>query len=194
MRANGPPIDILAHIDPDSPPTPGAAVRGKWRKTREGIFSPTIAPAWFETEEPPAEYDLAITLERVRGTDSVNIGVPINGGAVIACLDADQGTGNWIEGVGGVHYWGGEGTRWQPHLLTAGKPHELLFQVRRTALRLTCDGKSIIHWVGDAARLAPFPNWPIPNRKAIYLGSWSTVFRFTKVEYRAVVQTAKNGD
>ena len=190
VKANGPPVDLLANLDPKSSPTHAASVRGPWLKTREGLLSPTIAPAWFEVTEPPVEYDLAVTLERVLGTDSVDITLPINGGAVTACLDADQGTANWIQGVSGHQYWGGEGTRWHPHLLTAGKPHELLFQVRRSALRLDCDGKHIVHWVGDASQLAPFPNWQIPDRKAIYLGSWNTVFRFTKVELRPVLDAA----
>jgi hypothetical protein len=192
VRADGRSVDLLSGLDPKAPPDREGAVRGRWVKTREGLLSPTTAPAWFETDEPPAEYDLAITLERVLGTDSVDITVPVNGGAVTACIDADQGTGNWIEGVGGQHYWGGEGTHWQPHLLTAGKPHELLLQIRRTALRLYCDEKPIIHWVGDARRLAPFANWPIPNHKAIYLGSWNTVFRFTKVDLRPVNATAND--
>jgi hypothetical protein len=179
--------DLLAKIDRNAPPKGDHAMQGTWNIESKGAVSPASGKAWLQIGYPPLEYDLKLVVERLKGSDSVNLVVPIDGSAVSVCVDTDKGTGNWLEAIDGDRYCGGDGTESASHLLPSGATHDLLCQVRQSGIRVYCDGKPIINWVGDSRRLSLMDFWRVGDPKAIYIGSWFTSFRFSKIELRQVV-------
>jgi hypothetical protein len=75
----------------------------------------------------------------------------------------------------------GQADAYTGRLFTINKPSEVVCVVRKNALRVTVDGKTVIHYEGKWSRLSlPFL-LHVPDSRSLYLFSCLSVFRFSKL-------------
>jgi hypothetical protein len=133
---------------------------------------------------PPDEYDLAVTVEFVRGTDRLAVGLPASGTQAVVQLSV-KGEGGYASRLDLVD--GKAGTATTGRVFETGRPHELRFRVRRGGLTASVDGRGIVTWKGDWKQLTLPPEVKVPNPRALFLCAWSGQFRVTRMEVAPVL-------
>jgi hypothetical protein len=132
---------------------------------------------------PPAEYDLAIVVERKLGVNSFNL-APLWNGRL--CHIAVDGEGPAIEDVAGSDFINGrpcfdnETTAKGP-ILSRYKPSRIIVSVRMTSVSMAIDGKSIFIWSGDTSRISPNSGWRVPNSDAMMVGCYDAQFLVSRI-------------
>jgi serine/threonine protein kinase/formylglycine-generating enzyme required for sulfatase activity len=175
-------IDLLSRVDLPRDSLKHATF-GDW--TREG--SALVSPGSGKSGriqlryEPPLEYELTAVVERVAGADGVMFGVIVDGYRAEVGLDVFQ------PGVSALSYIDGKAadaneTTLKERVLGDRKPHTVRIMVGRRSVRASLDGRELVRWEGDPARLtAPTA---LPNPKHLWFGAAYHQFRFHKLELR----------
>lgn len=169
-------LSLLSLVEP-----PRHQINGTFQKTAEGLLTPNGAPyARVEVPyQPPAEYDLAITVERRQGTNSFIVGLIAEGTRFIVMFDAGSGGDEtYLDGVQQADAAGGL-TRSPGKVLSAGRA-KILITVRKGQIVATVDGRKVVDWKGDYRKLGFDRGWSTPQTNAMILGSWSTEFNISK--------------
>lgn len=170
-NASGPIVDLLKMIDPKKD-----SVRGSWQVVG-GVLSGPVADAQCQIMVPyipPEEYDVKMVAERMGGANEIHLGLAVGDAQFEIILGGD---GNCPSS--GLQLIDGKGiglneTTVQGAWFTKGKPCTVLCSVRRTNIVVVVDGKKIVDWKASYRRLSiDTKNWGIPNKKAMYLASWS---------------------
>jgi beta-mannanase len=183
----GSPVNLLGRIDPKRD-----AVEGDWKITDKGLTFDGDRE-WSRIQvpyRPPEEYDLTVVAERVRGTEILIIGLVVGSHQATVVLDGWGGGVSGLERIDGKVSQDNETTRrgWR---FTNGRPTTIVCKVRRGGVSVTCEGKPIIDWAGDASRLSIVGGWKVPDDGQLFLGGWKGgAFRFRKLEVKEV---SKNG-
>jgi hypothetical protein len=167
------PVNLLQLIDPQR-----AQIGGAFQKTAAGLVTPNGAPfARVEVPyQPPAEYDLALTVERRQGTNSFIVGLVAEGSRFNVMFDAGVGgDATYLDGVN-ARDGAGQQTRTGGKYLETGRPVTLLINVRKSQLTVTVNGVKMVQWRGEYKRLGFDGGWSTPNTNAMILGSWGTGF------------------
>jgi hypothetical protein len=157
-------------------------VSGEFRQSGETLITPAGCPfARVEVPyQPPAEYDVAITIVRRSGTNSFIVGLIADGTRFHVMFDAGlTGDGTYIDGVAEKDRVG-QTTVTMGKFLETGRPTSILISVRKAQFTASVNGKKMVIWKGDYKRLGFDGGWTTPNSSAMILGSWGTEFALTK--------------
>lgn len=181
--ATGRAVNLLGRIDPKRD-----AVEGDWRLIGK-VLTFDGDKEWSRIQvpyQPPEEYDLTVVAERVRGTEILIIGLVVGGHQATVVLDGWGGGVSGLERIDGKVSQDNETTHrgWR---FSNGRPTTINCRVRRGGVSVTCDGKPIIDWKGDASRLSIVGGWKVPDDGQLFLGGWKGgAFRFRKLEVKEV--------
>jgi len=129
---------------------------------------------------PPEQYDLTLVVTRKRGVQSLNLGFAIAGRQAMVAIDANEGQTSALSLAGGSEFFDNE-TRHDGKVLKWNKKSVVKVFVRKSSVTVTVDERTIIDWSGSAAALAFPPGWSVTNPKALFLGSWDSVFRIDEL-------------
>jgi len=131
----------------------------------------------------PDEYDLKVVVTRIDLGGSLSVGLGSQDIRFSMTLDG------WAPKVNGFFYIDGKTPENNPSthrgsVVTNKRPLTLLITVRRDELGLDVDGRRISSFKGDFSRLSGGKaDWgDITGHNGLFLGSWGSVWSFTKVE------------
>lgn len=172
-------VDLLRLIDPEKD-----AVAGKW--TREGgvlatpqlQFGRLLVPYL-----PPSEYDLRAVVERRAGDNSLTLGLVAGGKQFVVILDAAVNgvATSGLDLVDSKSFYDNETTA-RGALFENGRKSAVHCSVRAGSVAVAVDGKRVIAWKGDPARLSLWSGWTVKNRKALFIGAWTSPIHIHKLE------------
>ena len=186
LQSPGTPIDLLKLIDLDL-----YAVQGDWTFEGEALMSPETGGARLQIPfSPPDEYDLEVVAQRVSGTDGLLLGLAACDYQFHADIDHWQSTVTGLGLVDGKSTWENE-TTVKTKVFAPGKPTTVVVSVRKSGVDVVCAGRSLVNWRGDYSRLSVADVWAVPNRECLFVGSYETVFRITKMQLTAITGTGK---
>ena len=177
------PVDLLGRIDPKRD-----AVEGDWRQSNQ-VLTFAGDKEWSRIQipyHPPEEYDLTVVAERVRGIEILILGLVVGGKQATVVLDGWGGGVSGLEKIDGKVSQGNETTHrgWR---FVNGKPTTIVCKVRKSGVAVTCDGRQIIDWRGEADRLSIVGGWKVPDEGQFFLGGWKGgAFRFKQLAVREV--------
>jgi len=176
------PVDLLNLID-----VKRDAVRGQWRREGRCLISPQSVAAIVQIPYAlPEEYDLTVVAERKSCDCELRIGLPVAGGLIHVVIDETSGHCCGLEKVDNEFSGHNETTRRDGPFLPIGEPHTIVCTVRKTGVRVNCDGEELIDWSGHPQRLSSSGRWPVRDNDKLFLGAWDSTFRFSKVEIAPV--------
>jgi hypothetical protein len=66
-------------------------------------------------------------------------------------------------------------------VFTDNQRRKVLYSVRKTGVRLSCDGRVVFDWKGDFRRVTPLPWWTVPNKRGMTVGSYKTSYEFSEI-------------
>jgi serine/threonine protein kinase len=173
-------VDLLARVVPAQ-----HAVQGSWRFEGKALISPAggydriLLPY-----HPPAEYDLAIVARRLQGGHSLNLGIPLGPGGVVVML---HGWG--LHPISGLERVGGKlapdnPTRHDGAIFADRQTTRLTYSVRAGRIHVAADGRTIIDYRGPRAVLSIEDRWRTPDPRALFLGTYHTVFAISSIEVK----------
>jgi hypothetical protein len=176
----GKPVDLLAMIDPV-----GNRIRGQFSKTSGALItSPMDGPGMIRIPfDPPQEYALSAEVTRLQGGDELIFGLLVGGRQVNFDLDGWHTKGN-LSGLGMIDNkradYPGYPDPYRGTVLQNGRTAKIVIVVQRDRVVVNCDGHLIQDWHGDPRRLSPF--WSTPDRRSLFLGSYRTSYRISRLE------------
>jgi hypothetical protein len=177
-------VDLLNRID-----VAKDAVKGKWTIKGKTLTTPLDDIAKLQVPyTPPDEYDLALTVKRLQGSDALVIGLLAGGRRCMAEFDGyspQHVTG--LELIDGIGIFDNKLTH-RGQVLQANKLFQIVCRVRRTGVAEIVDGKEIFHYKGEPNRLSPNPQWDIPNGELLFIGSNRTIFEITRFDLIKVAE------
>ena len=149
---------------------------------------------YFPKYQPPEEYDLEADVIRTEGDGSVILGLYAWGRQcrVVVDGDADSGprtglapmNGKWVTDP---HYPGGV----VGPVLQTGRQSTIVCRVRRKSLVVTCDGRTIVDFDGDPAKLGETRSFAIPEPTALSVASWKCLVHIPRLVVRSQPADAK---
>jgi len=169
-----PAIDLLKLIDLQRD-----IVQGRWQFIDGKLVSPAVFMARVEIPyAPPEEYDLHIVVECEGKQDSINLGLVTGESRVLAAFDAadpPRTTLSQIENqeANEAVYIG--------KVIVPGKPNTLVCSVRKNRLILKVNDKTLVDWAADYKRVSLENVWGSANSKALVIGAYLSIFRFSKI-------------
>jgi hypothetical protein len=154
-------VDLLAVIDPQRD-----GFKGTWTLDGQGLGSSAEPTTLLQIPyQPPEEYDLLVSAERVSGDTELKIGLVVGGRQCSLTIDSwpnkDYLTG--IQLVDRVDIeWHIDGASGQnPHrgqVISLDHPVELACSVRNVGakyeVKFVCDGRSLFEWTGHPRQLS----------------------------------------
>jgi len=172
-------VDLLKLIDPAR-----HGLRGQWTFDGSDLISPQESLATlFIPHDVPHEYRLTVAAERISGSAGLNLGLVVGGRQTMVVLESYGKNWNGLSLVGGASADRNE-TRRQGRVFREGKPCTIVCSVRRSGVRVTCDGETIIDWTGDPERLSLDRRyWLNVPQNRLAVATWAgVVFRISKLE------------
>jgi WD40 repeat protein len=172
-------IDLLKLIDPARD-----TVQGEWA-LKDGVLEPTkkAYPARLQIPySPPEEYDVTLVAERTEGKESINLGL-FGGGHQFQVVIDGWPTAGFVSSLWSLDGKDGtdnESTR-RGLLLSNDHPATILCSVRKTGVKVAIDGKTVIDWKGNYDRLVNPALAKIPDPRAMSIGCYDVVYRFSKM-------------
>jgi hypothetical protein len=177
--AGGKKVDLLAMIDLKKDTVAGTwkidgkALVGSGGKAVNKLLIPYI---------PPDEYDLSIVAERKSGDEGVFVGMARGSTQWLLALDNYAGEGC----KSGLEYLDGRickenATAVSGRQLPSSKKVAIDCRVRKTGVRVSVDGKVIIDWQGDFAKLALSDVWKTTDSKSLFLGVYDCQVSFAQL-------------
>jgi hypothetical protein len=168
-------INLIRFIDPAQD-----SFAGDWVVTGGNLLCTKKVP-WARVQVPylpPDEYDLTIVVERKEPGGSLHFGLARGTIQFMVALEGGNGTG--LEILDGKLAKDNE-TAVQGSVLAANKPSTVVCSVRKEGVTVTIDDRKIVDWKGPFSRLKNFPEFQVPNPRALCIGSYGAVCVFTKV-------------
>jgi hypothetical protein len=166
------PVQLLDFVDAKLD-----TVAGSWGFEEQSLL--TSGVPWGRLQlpvVPPEEYELRLRAVRRGGTNSLNVGLVCGGAQVVLILDGwDKGDKAGLDRVGDKSFFENE-TTVVGHLLPQGLPVTLVCAVRKGSIEVRVEDRKIIGWQGDPKKLSLWPDWSVPEKRALFLGSWESSF------------------
>jgi hypothetical protein len=53
--------------------------------------------------------------------------------------------------------------------------------VRKGSVAVQVNGNAVLEWKGEVKQLSLWPDWTVPEKRALFLGSWESVFRLDEL-------------
>lgn len=139
---------------------------------------------------PPEEYDLNLTVTRKDGTDSLNLGIVFGGRQAMIVLDGHNGIESWLS-LAGTTGTGDNDTRVATRIFKWGRPVPLTVSVRKGAVSVSSQGKTLIDWKGSPNDLELHPEFRVLNDQALLIASWDTMFKIDEMTLHPVTGAPK---
>ncbi len=183
-------IDLLGKID-----LKRNVVLGKWT-IEKGVLVAGLGPSQpWRIEIPYApgdEYDLRVVVERKEGNPPFVVGLPIGDRQITVDFDGwDRNDKCGISVIDGKSGEGNETCR-LGKLLTNDKPSTIVCAVRKGGVRVVVDGRKVIDWTGERARLSLWPGWKMPRVTTPFIATWGGRFNVTRIGLTPVSGTGKD--
>lgn len=174
-------VNLLALIDVNRD-----AIRGTWKKEADGISSPGGgSQAHLQIPyAPPLEYDLKMVLTLKDGA-ALDMGIVGGSKWFTVIVNGWGGTTSGIWGINNKRADENESTS-KGKVFDIGKATTLLFSVRRDGLTLTADGKPVLNWKGNFNSIVPQADYSPRDPKALFLGTYGSVFTFSSIQLTPV--------
>jgi serine/threonine protein kinase len=169
------PIDLLELIE-----IKRDKISGSWKFEKGELLTPPKSGRLQIPVSPPEEYDLALTVERVEGNESMLLGLVYGGRQITAVLDGWGGKVSGLQMVDGKSADKNE-TRIDGALLDVGSPRVITAAVRKAGILITCNNKSI-RWTGDNKRLSADDRYKTDRQDQPYVGSLNATYKISKLE------------
>ncbi len=172
-------IDLLAAIG--SPPDP-KLLRGMW-SVRNGVLvsrQQDSAAYLIVPHEVPRAYRVTAEVAVDGGEGSFNLTIIVDGRPVMVVLD---GWGTYHSGLNLVNGQTGNSnaTTFSGQVLRPGETNRVVVTVQPHSVTVEVNDRKIIRWAGDAKELSVDRRfWP-DSRGRMFLGSWQTTFRVSKL-------------
>jgi hypothetical protein len=170
-------VDLLDFIDAKTD-----SVAGSWGFEDNSLV--TSAVSWGRLQlpvAPPEEYDLQFQATRKGGANSLNIGLVVGERQVVLIMDGwDKGDKTGLDRVGEKSFFENE-TTYVGQIFLPGKPAKVLCKVRKASVAVQVNGAPVLGWKGDVKQLSLWPDWKVPEKRALFLGSWESVFRLDEL-------------
>lgn len=172
-------VDLLKLIDPTLD-----AVAGDWQLDEEGLVSPVSADARLAVPySPPDDYELRVRAARISGSDSLSIGLLVDGRQTSVALDRFDGSSSGLQRIDGENT-DRNGTARPGRLFSDGRPAEVVCTVHPNSVRATCEDRLLVDWHGAAKRLSLEPHLTMPDGFGLPISAWNSQYRISKFELR----------
>jgi hypothetical protein len=178
------PLDLLGVIN-----TENDSVEGVWGFLGQNLV--TSAVPYGRLQVPciaPEEYDLKLVLKRVKGSNSFNIGLTCEGRPFLVVLDGSDGVTSGLDLLKGKGFSDNE-TTFRGKTLWPKKEMTVECSVRKTGVSVSVEGNPLFHWKGSYDQLGVLPQWQCLNKKALWLGTWDSVFHVSQIILTPVTGT-----
>jgi hypothetical protein len=171
-------VNLLAQINP-----PRDQVRGEWKMENGNLITARNEAATLVIPFPvPAEYTLTVVAERIAGNGSLNIGLVVGGRQTMLALEGWGIMASGLNTVGG-RTADSNATTFKSPVFPPGKPGTIVCSVRRSGVRVSCNGRPVMDWSGDPEQLDLDRRfWTDIPAGQLFLGAWSGTFRVSKME------------
>ena len=176
------PIDLLKLVNPGRD-----GVRGKWSMEGKTLVC-SLGSGGSHLQfpyVPPAQYDLALTVERLEGTGPLVVGLADGKRQFAIELDKDRKSGLQVVDGRTIGKRSIEPAK-AGGFLPRSRPTAVTCSVRRGSIRVTVGNDVVIYWKGDLKRLSVGPNNRVRDERVIFVGCWRGGFRFSRVSLRPV--------
>jgi hypothetical protein len=182
--ADGTSIDLLDLLQ-----FPKDVIAGVWGFQDRALI--TSGVQWGRLQVPvipPQEYDLSLKVSRKRGVGSLNIGFVQNGRQGMLVVDADEGKLSYFS-VSDTGEPADDETRSVGKVLKWNRECRINLFVRNEKVAVTVDGKTLIEYQGRETRFAFRPGWNVAHPKALFLGTWESIFRIDEMTLKPITGT-----
>jgi hypothetical protein len=175
-------VDLLKLVDPKQD-----RVAGEWAFDGKTLVSPPLAFGRITVPYvPPEEYDLRVVAERVGSGNSLSAGLVGGGRQFLVILDGmvpEAKSG--LDLVDGRAFYDNATTH-RGQLLADGQTRTILISVRRNRVQVSVDGRRVVDWKADFARVSLWPSWTMPRADTLFLGAWTSPQRVHRLELTPV--------
>lgn len=170
-------VDLLSMVDPQLD-----TVAGSWRIDRKELVGGNAVRARIQIPYiPPDEYDLVVVAQRKSGEQTVSFGLSQGSKQWVVLLDAYiptyRSAMDSFDGKGGAE----NETTVQGRQMPSGKPMTFEFKVRKTGVTVIANGKALITWQGDFARLSMPGTWSGLDPRTLVFGYFDGEIRYSKI-------------
>lgn len=178
------PVDLLKLIDLERD-----VVQGRWQFIDGKLVSPAVFMARVEIPyAPPEEYDLTVVVECEGKQDSLNFGLVAGDARVLAVIDGWNPPRTILSRIED------QAETEAVHLgqaIVPGKPNTVVCSVRKNRLTVKVNDQLLIDWQADYKRVSLENVWSTPNAKALVLGCYLSIYRFSKISLTPVTGDGK---
>jgi len=182
-----PGIDLLKLVDPKQD-----RVAGEWAFDGRTLVSPALPFGRITVPYvPPEEYDLRIVAERAGTGNSLSVGLVGGGRQFLLIIDGmvpEAKSG--LDLVDGRAFYDNATTH-LGQLLGDGRTGSILISVRKKRVQVSVDGRSVVDWKADFARVSLWPSWTMPRADTLFLGAWTSPQRVHRLELTPVTGQGK---
>jgi WD40 repeat protein len=182
-------VDLLKMIDLSLD-----TVQGKWGWNDGALALLKQAyPARIQIAySPPEEYDLTLVAERTQGKESINLGV-FGGGRQFQIVIDGWPTSGFVSSLWSLD--GTDGTdnesTHQGMVLENNRPATIICSIRKTGVKVTVDDKVVINWKGSYERLTCPDLGKIPDPRAMSIGCYDVIYKFSKLTLTPISGSGK---
>jgi hypothetical protein len=178
-------IDLLQPIDPES-----CWQTGMWTSEEGKLLSPKQFGARLELPyAPPPEYRLSVIVEPLDPPNGLILGQKSAESRFVTLINfTRQGQGtSALENVDGRNV--GNETTFQGDVFRQGRMSQVIVTVTRRGVTVAVDGRTIIHWMGDADQLSLSDYWKTPDNRALFVGAYDCRYRFHRITLEPITGT-----
>ncbi|HVC98203.1 MAG TPA: family 16 glycoside hydrolase [Pirellulales bacterium] len=145
------PIDLLKQVDLKQPGTVG-----DWRIERGALVFPQIAaPSIAIYGNAPAEYTLSADVQCPSHVGPVTFGIVVGNSQALVAIDGYAKQGSALAMINGIHR---DNPTWVPGaFLIDGAPNNVEVTVRKNRIKVSCNRRTLIDWMGDPRVLSLSP-------------------------------------
>ena len=172
-------VDLLSLVDPQRD-----RVAGDWKMQDGRLESGKQYGARIEIPyQPPREYVMTVIAEPLVDPNGLIIGQRSGDRrfqVLVNFVREGQPPASALENIDGLNVER-NATTVRAKLLEKNRPSAIVCTVRKNGVSVTCDGRSLIDWRGDASRLSLSDYWHTPNGNRLFLGAYDCRYRFHRV-------------
>lgn len=188
-------VELLPLIDPRRP------VLGDWQAepAAEGGEPALVSPRAFGARieiphAPPPAYRLTVVATPLDEPHGLVLGQRSPAGRFVVLLDFRLGDAraSALENVDGRNVQSNP-TRCDGPVFRRGRPALVVCTVRGDGVEVQVDGRTLIDWRGDPARLSLADYWATPDAGRLFLGTYDCRYRFQRVTLEPLAAPADAG-
>ncbi len=182
-------VDLLSLVDPQRD-----RVSGDWKMQDGRLECNKQYGARIEIPyQPPREYVMTVIAEPLDDPNGLIIGQRSGDRRLLTLINfvrKGQSPASALENVDGLNVER-NATTVRAKLLEKNRPSAIVCTVREDRVTVTCDGRSLIDWHGDASRLSLSDYWQTPNQDRLFLGAYDCPYRFHRVTLAPITGKGK---